>query len=172
MLEMLYCCCLFVIVMLTEEEKHLMDLRRYPVRPHVGVGGVIRWHDSVLLVHRQYDPDAGKWAIPGGHLELGESMAEGALRECVEETGLKLRVREQTPAIDKIMRDADGKIQYHYILVDFMMELVGDYSHDHPPVPIAQSDAKDAKFVPLSELPEYNLTDSVQTLFRILGYMD
>lgn len=152
-------------------EKLKIDLRKYPVRPHIGVGGVIRWRDRVLLIKRKYDPDAGKWAIPGGHLELGETLAEGALRECQEETGLQLVVGKQTKAIDKIMRDPDTRIKYHYVLVDFLMEIVGEYDESTPPHPIAQSDALDAVFVPLSMLSTYDLTDSVQELFRDLGYL-
>jgi ADP-ribose pyrophosphatase YjhB (NUDIX family) len=155
---------------LTTEQKINLDLRRYPVRPHVGVGGVIRWKNSVLLIKRKYDPDAEKWAVPGGHLKVGETAADGAKRECEEETGLKLVVVGQTKIYDKIMKDSDGKIEWHYVLIDFLMEPVGDYSDDHPPIPIAQSDALDAKFVPFGDLKNYILTDSVQQLLHDLKY--
>jgi ADP-ribose pyrophosphatase YjhB (NUDIX family) len=152
----------------TPEQKLKQDLRHYPVRPHVGVGGVIYWKDNVLLIKRKFNPDARKWAIPGGHLKLGEPTAEGALRECEEETGLKLKIRSQTEIIDRIDRDATGKIEYHYILIDYIMDLVGNYSEENPPIPIAQSDVSEARFVRFSDLPSYNLTYSVVELFKRL----
>ena len=155
---------------LTPEQKLKLDLRRYPVRPHIGVGGVIRWGNSVLLIKRKFNPDAGKWAVPGGHLKVGELAAEGAKRECEEETGLKLMVKDQTKIYDKIMKDMDGKVEYHYVLLDFLMEPLGNFTNENPPIPIAQSDALDAKFVPFSELKNYDLTDSVQQLLHDLKF--
>ena len=152
----------------TPEQKLKHDLRHYPVRPHVGVGGVIYWKDKVLLIKRKFNPDAGKWAIPGGHLNLGEPTAEGALRECEEETGLKLKIRHQTDIIDRIDRDSAGNIEYHYVLIDYIMDLVGEYAENNPPIPIAQSDVSEAKFVPFSDLSSYDLTYSVVELFNRL----
>lgn len=154
----------------SEEQKWLYDIRHYPVRPHVGVGGVITWEDSVLLVKRKYNPNQGLWAIPGGHLKLGEPVEKGALRECREETRLKLRVRKLASVIDKIDWDPQGKVEYHYVLVDYWMDVDG-YTPDHPPIPIAQSDAQEAIFVPFDNLDNFALTKTVRQLFVDLGIM-
>jgi len=155
----------------SEEQKLLHDLRHFPVRPHVGVGGVITWENSVLLVKRKFTPNQGLWAIPGGHLKLGERVADGALRECQEETGLKLTIRELASIIDKIDRDLEGKVEYHYTLVDFWIDVDVCYTSKHPPIPIAQSDALEAVFVPYDQLFSYNLTNTVRKLFVDLEIM-
>ncbi len=144
------------------------DLRHYPIRPHVGVGGVIVWNRQVLIIKRKYMPNAGMWAIPGGHLKLGEPTAHGALRECVEETGLDLAIDKLASVIDKIDYDAEGKIEYHYVLCDYWMRLVGNYTQENPPLPQAQSDVLDARFVPFEGLSAYALTSTVMELFRDL----
>ncbi|MHA1745184.1 MAG: NUDIX hydrolase [Promethearchaeota archaeon] len=154
----------------SEEQKRLYDIRHYPVRPHVGVGGVITWNNAVLLVKRKFNPNQGLWAIPGGHLKLGESIEEGALRECLEETGLELHVRKLASVIDKIDWDPQGKVEYHYVLVDYWMD-VDECTPDHPPIPIAQSDAQEAIFVPYEQLDSYALTTTVRQLFVDLGIM-
>ena len=141
------------------------------MRPHVGVGGVITWNQSVLLVKRKFPPNQGLWAIPGGHLKLGEPVAEGALRECQEETGLKLHIRELASVIDKIDRDPQGKIEYHYTLIDYWVDVDPCYTSDHPPLPTAQSDALEALFVPYEQLLSYDLTKTVRKLFVDLEIM-
>jgi ADP-ribose pyrophosphatase YjhB (NUDIX family) len=137
----------------------------------VGVGGVIEWKDSFLLIKRKFNPDAGKWAIPGGHLELGEICSDGALRECIEETGLNLKVGEEIGVIDKIQKDNLGKIEYHYVLIDYFMALFYEYSDHNPSHPIAQNDALEVQFDKKSALTHFALTDSVRELFHHLGYL-
>ena len=155
----------------SEEQKLLHDIRHFPVRPHVGVGGVITWKNSVLLVKRKYAPNRGLWAIPGGHLKLGEKVAEGALRECQEETGLKLHIRELASVIDKIDLNAQGKVEYHYTLIDYWIDVDNCYTSDHRPIPTAQSDALEAVFVPYDQLDTFALTKTVKQLFFDLGIM-
>ena len=152
----------------TEEQKRQYDLLHFPVRPHVGVGGVITWNNHVVIVKRKFTPNQGLWAIPGGHLKLGERVEEGALRECVEETGLKLCLGPLASVINKIDKDGEGKIEFHYVLVDFWMELVDIPQGNTIPVINASSDALDARFVPFSELGSYDLTKTVKELFRNL----
>ena len=94
----------------TPEQKLQHDLRHFPVRPHVGVGGVITWKDQVLIIKRKYNPSAGKWAIPGGHLKLGEPTEEGALRECIEETGLDLISTGFAGVIDRIDAEIEAEL--------------------------------------------------------------
>ena len=153
----------------SEEQKRLYDIRHYPVRPHVGVGGIITWNNAVLLVKRKFNPNQGLWAIPGGHLKLGEPVEEGALRECREETGLKLHIKKLASVIDKIDQDELGKVEYHYVLVDYWVDVDACYTSDHPPIPTAQSDVQEAVFVPYDQLDSYALTTTVRQLFVDLG---
>ncbi|RLI61443.1 MAG: DNA mismatch repair protein MutT [Promethearchaeia archaeon] len=152
----------------TPEQKRNHDLRHYPVRPHVGVGGVIIWEKQILLIKRKYNPFAGKWAIPGGHLKLGEKTQAGALRECQEETGLKLQIAKFAGIIDLIDHDSSGKYEYHYVLIDYYMNVVGHFDVNHPPIPKAQSDVKEAVFVSFSDLNKYDLTRTTKELLKQL----
>ncbi|WP_457558269.1 NUDIX hydrolase [Candidatus Harpocratesius sp.] len=152
----------------TSEQKLNFDLRHYPVRPHVGVGGIICWKDYVVIIKRKYNPNQGKWAIPGGHLKLGERASDGALRECIEETGLLLEVGKLASVIDKIDYDSTGKIEYHYVLCDYWMIIPNAESFQEPPQLIPQSDVIDARFVHFKELPNYELTPTVRKLFKNL----
>ena len=152
-----------------KENLTVYDTRHYPVRPHVGVGILLIRDEQLLLIKRKYNPDAGYWSIPGGHLELGERTQIAAEREGYEETGFKVKVTKLAGIIDKIMYDDDGKLEYHYVLLNYFVEQVeGD--PDQPPK--ADDDALDAKFVPFSELKNYQLTESLIELLKELkiGY--
>ena len=145
------------------------DLRHYPIIPLVGVGVLLIRNNSLLLVKRRFNPDAGYWSIPGGHLDLGESVQSAAEREGFEETGFKVKVSKLAGIIDKIMYDDKGKIEYHYVLINYFVEQIeGDQNQQ----PIPNSDALDAKFVPFDELKNYTLTDSLIELLKQLkiGY--
>lgn len=144
------------------------DTRKYPVRPHIGVGILLVRDDNLLLVKRKFDPDAGYWSIPGGHLELGERTRRAAEREGFEETGFKVKVTKLAGIIDKIMYDNNGKIEYHYVLINYFVEQVeGDLSRP----PKAFSDALEARFVPFKELKQYKLTDSLIELLEQLDIL-
>lgn len=155
--------------MVNPEELTAFDTRRYPVRPHVGVGILLIRNNRLLLVKRKFDPDAGFWSIPGGHLELGERTENAAEREVFEETGFKVRVVKLAGIIDKIMHDNEGKVIYHYVLINYFVEQIDGKLND-PPIP--DSDASDAKFVKFNELKEYRLTESLIELLKQLkiGY--
>ena len=99
--------------------------REYPDRPIVGVGAVILDGDRVLLVQRGQPPLKGQWSLPGGALELGETLEEGVRREVLEETGLLVEPVALVEVLDRISRDAEGRVQYHYVLVDFLCRLAG-----------------------------------------------
>ena len=141
------------------------DTRKYPVRPHVGVGILLIRNNKLLLVKRKYDPDAGFWSIPGGHLELGERTIHAAEREGFEETGFKVKVVKLAGIIDKIMYDKKGKVQYHYILINYFVEQI---EGDPTQAPIPDSDALEAKFVPFEQLKSYKLTESLIELLEQL----
>jgi 8-oxo-dGTP diphosphatase len=96
--------------------------REYPARPIVGVGVVV-WHgDRVLLVRRGRPPRRGQWSLPGGAQQLGESLADAARREVFEETGLRVEPGDVVATVDSIERDPDGRVRYHYTLIDFTAE--------------------------------------------------
>jgi 8-oxo-dGTP diphosphatase len=119
--------------------------REYPARPIIGVGTVV-WHgDRVLLVQRGRPPRQGQWSLPGGAQQLGESLAEAARREVLEETGLTVDVGDVIATIDSIERDADDRIRYHYTLIDFAAE-----AHSAELVP--GDDAADARWFELDQL--------------------
>jgi len=151
--------------MADKDKLTVYDTRHYPVRPHIGVGVMLVRNKSLLLVERKYNPDAGYWSIPGGHMELGERVEKTAEREAFEETGFKVKVTELAGVTNKIMYDKDGKLEYHYVLVNyFVKQIEGDPNQP----PKAADDALDAKFVPINELKNIQLTDSLIELLKIL----
>jgi mutator protein MutT len=98
--------------------------REYPETPLVGVGAIIIDEDRVALVRRGRPPLQGKWSIPGGALEVGETMRAAAEREVLEETGLVVEVGELLGVFDRVVPDEAGEIRYHYVLIDFLCVLV------------------------------------------------
>lgn len=113
--------------------------REHPKQPLVGVGALIVEKGRVVLIKRGKAPLLGEWSIPGGMLELGETLRQGAEREALEETGLAVRATELLGVFDRVVPDADGKIIYHYVLIDFFCERIsGDLQ--------AGADAADAQW--------------------------
>ena len=151
--------------MVDREQLSAFDTRKYPIRPHVGVGVLLVRDHTLLLIKRKYDPDAGYWSIPGGHLDLGEKAQVAAEREAYEETGFKVKVTKLAGIIDKIMYDANGKIEYHYVLLNYFVEQI---EGDENQAPVPEDDALDAKFVQFDELKRYKLTDSLIELLKQL----
>src|SRR3954469_16357759 len=98
--------------------------REYPRQPLVGVGAVIVEKGRVLLIKRGKAPLLGEWSIPGGMLELGETLRQAAEREALEETGLVVRASELLGIFDRIVADEAGRHQYHYVLIDFLCEVI------------------------------------------------
>lgn len=128
-----------------------MSQRLYPTRPIVGVGGVIVDGDRLVLIKRKYEPLANRWSIPGGTLEVGEGLEEGVARELVEETGLVVRVGPVIEVFDRILRDEDGRVRYHFVLVDYLCLPVGGSLQ-------AGDDVSEAEWARLDELTPYDLT--------------
>jgi 8-oxo-dGTP diphosphatase len=119
--------------------------REYPERPIVGVGAVILDGDRVLLIKRGHAPLMGEWSLPGGALEVGETLEEGIRREVLEETGLMVEPTGIVEVFDRISRDPEGRVQYHYVLVDYLCRITGgDLA--------CATDAVDARWATLSEL--------------------
>jgi len=103
----------------------LADDRRYPKHPLIGVGALILDRDRILMAQRGKEPLKGWWSLPGGLLELGESLADGIRREVREETGLEIRPLGILEVFERIMRDAGGAPEYHYVLIDYMCRVAG-----------------------------------------------
>jgi len=101
------------------------ERREYPDRPLVGVGAVAIRDGKILLIKRAFEPGAGKWSVPGGIVEVGEKLSDACIRETEEETGLQVEVLELINVFDMIDKDEEGKVKYHYILVDFLVKPVG-----------------------------------------------
>lgn len=98
--------------------------REYPQAPLVGVGAVIVYQDRVLLVRRANEPLKGQWTLPGGMLELGETLAQGVAREVREETGLEVEAVELVEILDRIHREA-GRVRFHYVIADYLCRVTG-----------------------------------------------
>lgn len=103
----------------------MSDDRRYPQRPIVGVGALIFQRGRILMAQRGKEPLKGWWSLPGGALELGESLHDGVCREVREETGLEIEPRRVFEIFERIMRDAEGQPEYHYVLIDYLCRVRG-----------------------------------------------
>ncbi len=134
--------------------------REYPDRPVVGVGGVVIEDGRALLIRRGSEPLRGEWSIPGGTLELGETLAQGVARELREETGLEVRVLDLIEVFERIF-PAEGSAEgtggkrprYHYVIVDYLCERISGE-------PRAGSDVTDVVFAREDELEKYHLTET------------
>jgi 8-oxo-dGTP diphosphatase len=132
--------------------------REYPEIPLIGVGSIIIESEQVVLVKRAHPPIQGQWSIPGGVLEIGEMLREAAIREAREETGLVVEPGELLGVFDRILYDADKRVQYHYVLIDFLCRRVsGDL--------VAASDAAEVRWFTREELPALQLAeDTLQVI--------
>ncbi len=139
--------------------------REYPERPVVGVGGVIIDRGRAVLIRRGSEPLRGEWSIPGGSLELGETLEEGVARELLEETGLAVRVLELIEVFDRIYVEnrASGanyrKPRFHYVIVDYLCESVSGEPH-------SGSDVTDLAFAREDELEKFGLTEAATRVLK------
>jgi ADP-ribose pyrophosphatase YjhB (NUDIX family) len=140
--------------------------REYPDRPMVGVGGVIIEQGRALLIRRGSEPLLGEWSIPGGTLELGETLEEGVARELLEETGLTVRVLELIEVFDRIYLESpaganEGKKgpRFHYVIVDYLCERVAGEA-------VAGSDVTDVAFASEAELGKFRLTETATRIVK------
>ena len=128
------------------------ETRRYPSRPFLGVGALIFDGANILLVERAKDPLKGYWSLPGGILETGEKLEEAIRREVLEETGLEVEPLSIFEVFERIMPDASGRAEYHYVLIDYFCRPTGGRLE-------AASDVSRVAWAAEQELHEYRLTE-------------
>jgi len=137
---------------------------KYPLQPIIAVGAVVLHQDRILLIRRGKEPARGQWAIPGGRVELGETMHAAVIREIMEETSVSIRPGELVYFFETIQPDPEGRIQFHYAIFDFMAEyLAGE--------PTPRDDALDARWVSATDVQTYNLNIKTRDLLHEIGFM-
>jgi ADP-ribose pyrophosphatase YjhB (NUDIX family) len=134
--------------------------REYPETPLVGVGAIIVEGDRVVLVKRGHAPLLGEWSIPGGLLEVGETVRAAAVREALEETGLTVEAGKLLGVYDRVIRDNGGRVLYHYVLIDFLCRRVSGELQ-------AAGDAADVRWVTREELAEIALAPETAEVIRL-----
>jgi len=135
------------------------DTRKYPDRPYVGIGAVIVHEGRVVLVKRRFEPLAGQWSIPGGAVEAGETLEACVAREMAEETGFTVQVGPVVEVLDRITRDEDGRVLYHFVLIDYLCWPIGGELQ-------AGSDVAEAVLAEPSELAQYELTEKATSVIE------
>ena len=141
-----------------------MSEREYPEFPRVGVGAIVIKDGKVLMVKRAAPPNKNLWAIPGGMLELGETLQEGAEREIFEETSIRIRAGKPIFTFDLLERDNEGRVYFHFLIVDMEAEyLAGEIK--------AASDALDVCWVTPEECQNLPLTSNTLRMLEELGFI-
>ena len=138
--------------------------RSYPAAPVPAVGALVVHGGAVLLVRRGRPPSRDVWAVPGGRVELGESLAEAVEREVREETGVTVRAGEPVWSFDSVIRDRDVRIRYHYVIVD----LSADYLAGEPR---GGDDAREARWVRPEEVAGFDVSEPTLCLLRRVGFL-
>lgn len=138
--------------------------RTGPSAPVAAVGAVVVHDGAVLLVRRGRAPSRGVWAVPGGRIELGETLAEAAEREVREETGIRVRAGEPVWSFDSVVRDAEGRVAFHYVIVD----LLADYVAGEPR---AGDDALEARWSRPEDLPGMTVSPPTLELLERIGFL-
>lgn len=134
--------------------------REYPEAPIVGVGGVIFKDSSVLLVKRDQEPGKGQWSLPGGVVELGETLTDALKREMLEEVSINIELGGLVRLLDRILHDREKKVQYHYVIVDYWGWMISGKLRP-------ASDVSDARFVTLSQLKNMGTDHLVEETIRM-----
>jgi 8-oxo-dGTP diphosphatase len=134
--------------------------RRYPKHPLLGVGALIFRRDSILLVERGREPLKGYWSLPGGLVETGELLEDAIAREVREETALRVKALGVFEIFERIMRDASGRAEYHYVLVDYLCKLVSKGE------PSAGDDVSAVRWVKRRAMADFELTEGTREVIE------
>jgi mutator protein MutT len=141
----------------------MSDSRRYPPRPILGIAALIFDRGRILLVERGREPLKGYWSLPGGVLDVGETLEQGVIREVREETGLEVKPVRILEIFERIMRDEHGAPEYHYVLIDYLCRVTGGELQ-------AADDASRVAWVPRPKLADYRITNGtlpvIEKVFR------
>ena len=137
----------------------MSDGRMYPDRPYVGVGAVIVHEGRAVLVKRRFEPLAGKWSIPGGAVEVGETLEACVAREMLEETGFVVEVGPVIEVLDRITHDDESRVLYHFVLVDYLCWPIGGELR-------AGTDVAEAVLADAGDLERYELTDKARAVIE------
>lgn len=132
--------------------------REYPSQPVVAVAAVIVKDGKMLLVKRANEPARGKWSLPGGVVELGESLRDALIREVREECGIDIEVDSLFDVVEVINKEG-GRVRFHYVILDYLAHPIGGELR-------AMGDAEDVKWIPISEVEKYNITNSLRRLLK------
>ena len=138
----------------------MTEKRTYPARPVVGIGVVVLRPGAVLLVRRGNPPNAGHWSLPGGAQELGETASDAARRELLEEAGLTVGALELAAQVDSIHHDPDGRVRYHYTIIDFAARWIEGE-------PRAGGDATEVAWAPFDDLDRFDLWNEARRVIDI-----
>ena len=134
-------------------------IRTYPQAPVCAVGAIVFRGNAVLLIRRAKPPAQGKWSIAGGVVRLGETLEAALVREVREEAGIEVKPLAVGKVVDRIYRDSEGKIAYHYVIIDYVCEAGSGQ-------PRAGSDANDAGFFEIEKLEEMDMTEGTAEVIR------
>ena len=138
------------------------DRRWYPEQPIAGVGVVVFKDGKILTIKRGHEPSKGKWSIPGGRIELGETVQEAGRREVREECSIDVEIERVIDAANNIIRDENGHIKYHFVIIDLLARYVrGEVE--------AQTDAEECRWVTPRELAELDITSSLREMLTRQG---
>ena len=133
--------------------------RDYPDRPLLGVGAVIVVNQHVLVVRRSNPPLQGQWSIPGGLVDTGETTREAVIREIREETSLTIEPVELIEVFERILRDSDSRVQYHFVVIDYLCRMVSGE-------PRPSTDVSDIRWARFEDLPVLGITPETTTVIQ------
>ena len=139
---------------MTDPKRQTRDNRSFPKRPILGVGALIFRHGKMLLIERGREPFKGYWSLPGGVLEVGETLERGVAREVKEETGLEVTPVALVEIFERLILDQSGRPEYHYVLIDFLCRPCGGSL-------ARASDADEAAWAPVDGLARYGVAEAV-----------
>jgi 8-oxo-dGTP diphosphatase len=141
------------------DESQGNDNRWYPEAPIAGVGAVVFKEWKILTIKRSKEPSKGKWSIPGGRIELGETAYEAARREVKEECSIEVEIERVLDSVDNIIQEEDGRVKYHFVIIDLLARYVSGEIE-------AQSDAEECKWATPQELVELDITPMLRDMLK------